>query len=445
MTNHQLTKYVEVRRKEMDMDDRKKRFGNKNAGDLNSVYRAFSRMVCNFVFPDDILRAFPQDIRFIMKKELAKDDSKSSNDIIDKDEKKDINKAVALEYDKQLTKAMEELSQSEALDKKNLKKSYSPKFAQMLEDINTSPGSVLVYSQFRVIEGLGIFKEVLNRDGYIEINIIKNEEYGYIIEDIEVFDEKYDNKRYVVFNADRSKTNILMNLFNGELSLLPDNIRMQLKDKLENINQLYGKFVKTMMITQSGAEGISLKNVRRVLITEYFWNSVRINQVIGRAVRTCSHKALPKEDQNVGVYMYIMKLTKEQLINNPTLRKKDNDLTTDEHILGIAKNKEGLINVFLDMLKSSSMDCVINANKNKPLKNGYKCYNWAINVDDNKLAYTQNIKDDNKIQQHQKMQKLRKNKGSVVSRNGIKYVMMENKLYDYYSYINAGILQPVNI
>jgi hypothetical protein len=43
------------------------------------------------------------------------------------------------------------------------------------------------------------------------------------------------------------------------------------------------------------------------------------------------------------------------------------------------------------------------------------------------------------------MQKLRKNKGSVVSRNGIKYVIMENKLYDYYSYINAGILQPVNI
>jgi len=442
MTNHQLNKYVEVRRKEMDMDDRKKRFGNKNAGDLNSVYRAFSRMICNFVFPDDIERAFPQDIRFVMKKELAKDDNKSSNEIVETDDKKDINKAVALAYDKQLSQAMDKLSKSEALDKGNLKKYYSPKFAQMLDDINTSPGSVLVYSQFRMIEGLGIFKEVLNRDGYIEINIIKNDEFGYIIENVDVFDEKYDNKRYVVFNADRTKTNILMNMFNGELSLLPDNIKSQLPD---NIDQLYGKFVKTMMITQSGAEGISLKNVRRVLITEYFWNSVRIDQVIGRAVRTCSHKALPKEDQNVGVFMYIMKLTKEQLINNPTLRKKDNDLTTDEHILGIAKKKEGLINIFLDMLKSSSMDCVINSNKNKPLKNGYKCYNWAINVNDNKLSYTQNIKDDNKIQQHQKMQKIRKNKGSVVSRQGVKYINMDNKLYDYYSYINAGILQPVNI
>jgi len=426
----------------MEMDDRKKKFGNKNAGDLNSVYRAFSRMICNFVFPDDIDRAFPQDIRFVMKKELGKDDSKSASEVEGVDDKKDINKAVAVEYDKQLSQAMNKLSKSKALDKDNLKKYYSPKFAQMLDDINTSPGSVLVYSQFRMIEGLGIFKEVLNRDGYIEINIIKNDEFGYIIEDVEVFDKKYDNKRYVIFNADRTKTNILMNLFNGEISLLPDNIKSQLPD---NIEQLYGKFVKTMMITQSGAEGISLKNVRRVLITEYFWNSVRIDQVIGRAVRTCSHKALPKEDQNVGVFMYIMKLTKEQLINNPTLRKKDNDLTTDEHILGIAKKKEGLINIFLDMLKASSMDCVINANKNKPLKNGYKCYNWAINANDNKLSYTNNIKDDNKIQQHQKMQKIRKNKGSVVSRNGVKYVSMNNKLYDYYSYTNAGILNEVNI
>lgn len=38
--------------------------------------------------------------------------------------------------------------------------------------------------------------------------------------------------------------------------------------------------------------------------------------------------------------MYIMKLTKEQLANNPTLRKKDNELTTDEHILHLAQKKK---------------------------------------------------------------------------------------------------------
>ncbi|NDB30016.1 hypothetical protein EB151_10770, partial [archaeon] len=419
MTGHQLSKYVDVRRKEMEMDDRKKRFGNKGNADVNSVYRAFSRMVCNFVFPDNIKRAFPQDIRMVMKKELAKNDDDDDDDV--EVEKKDINKAVAAQYEKQLDDAMNKLEKSDAIEVDNLKKFYSPKFAEMLKDMNESPGTVLVYSQFRMVEGLGVLKEIMNRNGYVEINVTKNEDFGYILEDIDVFDEKYDGKRYVVFNADRTKTNILMNLFNGDFSLLPDNIRMQIEN-IDSIDQRYGKLVKTMMITQSGAEGISLKNVRRVLVTEYFWNSVRINQVIGRAVRTCSHVSLPKQDQNVEVFMYIMKLTKEQLANNPTLRKKDNELTTDEHILHLAQKKEKLINSFLNMLKSSSIDCVTHSKKNKPLENGYKCYNWPINVNDNKLAYTDNIAADNKIQQHQKYQKTRKNKGKVVSKDGVKYV-----------------------
>lgn len=442
MTGHQLSKYVDVRRKEMDMDDRKKRFGNKGNADVNSVYRAFSRMVCNFVFPDNIKRAFPQDIRMVMKKELAKNEDDDDDNI--EDDKKDINKAVALQYEKQLDSAMDNLAKSDAINVENLKKHYSPKFAEMLKDMNESPGKVLVYSQFRMVEGLGVFKEILNRNGYVEINVVKNEDFGYIIDDIDVFDEKYDGKRYVVFNADRAKTNILMNLFNGDFSLLSDNIRMQISG-IDSIDQRYGKLVKTMMITQSGAEGISLKNVRRVLITEYFWNSVRINQVIGRAVRTCSHMSLPKVDQNVEVFMYIMKLTKEQLANNPTLRKKDKELTTDQHILELAQKKENLINTFLNMLKASSIDCVIHSKKNKPLENGYKCYNWPINIDNNKLSFTNDIIEDNKIQQHQKYQKTKRNKGSVVTKDGIKYVTMNNKLYDYNSYKNAGLLYEVKI
>jgi len=339
---------------------------------------------------------------------------------------------------------MSQLEKSEAIDIDNLRKHYSPKFAEMLKDMNESPGTVLVYSQFRMVEGLGVFKEIMNRNGYVEINIVKNEEFGYIIEDIDVFDKKYDGKRYVVFNADRTKTNILMNLFNGDFSQLSDNIKMQIEG-IDDIDQRYGKLVKTMMITQSGAEGISLKNVRRVLITEYFWNSVRINQVIGRAVRTCSHVSLPKQDQNVEVFMYIMKLTKDQLANNPTLRKKDNELTTDEHILQLAQKKENLINTFLNMLKSASMDCVIHSKKNKPLANGYKCYNWPININPAKLSFTNNIFNEGKIQQHQKYQKSKKNKGTVISKDGIKYVMMNDKVYDYYSYVNAGILYPANI
>jgi superfamily II DNA or RNA helicase len=233
-----------------------------------------------------------------------------------------------------------------------------------------------------------------------------------------------------------------MNIFNGNSKALPKNIQEQLK--LINIEkeQLYGKIVKVMMITQSGAEGISLKNVRRVLITEYFWNSVRIDQVIGRAVRTCSHKSLPDKDQNVQVFTYLMNFTRKQLNDNPTLRSKDKEITTDKHIYNIAKSKEGLINSFLKMLKAASLDCIIQSDINNPLANGYKCYNWPINVNNSELSYTNNINADKKILQYKNKQHIRKDRGQVVLKDGKKYVVLKNKLYDYYSYVNAGILLP---
>ena len=170
---------------------------------------------------------------------------------------------------------------------------------------------------------------------------------------------------------------------------------------------------------------------------------MRIDQVIGRAVRSCSHMSLPVEDRDVTVYKYIMKFTKEQLASNPTIRKKDNELTTDQHILLKAQKKEKLIKTFLDMLKASSLDCIIHSEVNKPLDNGYKCYNWPININDNKLSYTHNITDDNKIQLYKLYERAKKNKGKVVSHNGVKYVLLNNKLYDYFSYKNAGVLISV--
>jgi superfamily II DNA or RNA helicase len=449
MSDHQIKKYLEVRLIEIRMDDKKKLFKKGGANDdFGSVYRAFSRMICNFAFPDEINRIFPQDIRLIMKKEVANvdsDKSSSDDDADAADAAKKLNKDVAAAYSDQLDEAMDKLVESDYLDIDKLRDVYSPKFAQMYEDIETSPGSVLVYSQFRMVEGLGIFKEVLNRQGYAEINIVNNEDFGYILDDMDVFDKKYDNKRYVVFNSDRIKTNILMNIFNGNSKALPKNIQEQLKLVHIDTEQLYGKIVKVMMITQSGAEGISLKNVRRVLITEYFWNSVRIDQVIGRAVRTCSHKALPDKDQNVQVFTYLMNFTRKQLNDNPTLRSKDKEITTDKHIYNIAKSKEGLINSFLKMLKAASLDCIIQSDVNNPLANGYKCYNWPINVNNNELSYTNNINADKKILQYKNKQHIRKDRGQVVLKNGKKYVVLKNKLYDYYSYVNAGILLPATI
>jgi len=448
MTNHQLSQYDEVRNKERSIDEANKfnKFKNNNnaLAEKNSVYRAFSRMVCNFAFPTDIKRIFPQDIRKILKKEL---DAVKEDDDDDNSDDKEIDRKnkVQLEYDNMITEALEKLTDENYLTNENLKTMYSPKYFKMLQDINESPGSVLIYSQFRTVEGLGIFTKVLDNNNYIEVSIIKSEN-SYKFSNLSIFDEKYDNKRYILFNSDREKTNQLMYLFNGDFEQLNEDLYNQLPDRIKTNSefQLYGKLLKIMMITQSGAEGISLKNVRRVLIMEYFWNSVRINQVIGRAVRTCSHERLPKKDRNVEVISYIMRLTKEQLKKNFTIKNLDKGITTDEHILQIAKSKENLIDQFLKMLKSSSFDCIINSEKNKPLESGYKCYNWPINLERKKLSYTKNIDNDYKILKELKYKKIRKSKGKAVMKNGVKYVLLNKKLYDYNSYVNSNILIEAN-
>ena len=68
-----------------------------------------------------------------------------------------------------------------------------------------------------------------------------------------------------------------------------------------------GEIIKILMITSSGAEGISLRNTRYVHITEPYWHPVRIEQVIGRARRICSHQDLPPELRPVNVFLYLMR------------------------------------------------------------------------------------------------------------------------------------------
>jgi hypothetical protein len=121
------------------------------------------------------------------------------------------------------------------------------------------------------------------------------------------------------------------------------------------------------MITQSGAEGISLSNVRQVHIMEPYWNKVRTDQVKGRAIRICSHADLPPEERVVDTFFYIMKFSKAQLekgLVNETFKNKDKRLTTDQTILKIAESKEHLNTSILNVMKASAIDCELNKKQN---------------------------------------------------------------------------------
>jgi superfamily II DNA or RNA helicase len=82
-------------------------------------------------------------------------------------------------------------------------------------------------------------------------------------------------------------------------------------------------------------EGVSLLRVRQVHIIEPYWNMSRLEQVIGRAIRFCSHKDVEPEKRVVKVYIYIAtvptELAKKEKENN-----KEPTITIDEHIYNMA-------------------------------------------------------------------------------------------------------------
>ena len=214
-------------------------------------------------------------------------------------------------------------------------------------------------------EGMGTLKGAMTPHDASELDVENKKDIGWTLK-LPVEKEKWMNNFYIVFSKDKDKNKVLMDVFNSETEFLPLNVKDQIRKVLAYRKQrgvdtptlrdfnLRGEFIRVMMITQSGSEGISLKNVRQVHIMEPYWNPIRIKQVIGRAARVKSHARLPYEDRAVDVFMYIMSLGKNLL-------PADKNLTSDETIENIAKRKDIQIEGVQSLLQKTAFDCRLNA------------------------------------------------------------------------------------
>jgi hypothetical protein len=247
---------------------------------------------------------------------------------------------------------------------------YSPKFLNILENIQDPEyvGLHLVYSQFRTIEGIGIFSLVLDYNGFTRFKITKNSAGVWVID---IPDSQRGKPTYALYTGTESseEKEIIRHIYNGEWDDIPENIATDLK-KIANNNNT-GEIIKVFMITSSGSEGINLRNTRYVHIMEPYWHPVRTEQVIGRARRICSHKALPKALQTVEVFVYLMIFSPEQLKSDEAIELKRKDLsksipkvplTSDQFLYEISEIKSNLTLQLTDAIKESAFDCYIYSN-----------------------------------------------------------------------------------
>jgi hypothetical protein len=238
----------------------------------------------------------------------------------DTDEEKEEKIDDGLTYEKRIQNALINLKsrEQEIFSPEGLK-IYSPKFLKILENIQNRDheGLHLIYSVFRSLEGIALLKMVLEANGFAHFKIKRDSAGagggGTWILDIKPEDlAKPKFTLYTGTETDEEKK-IILNCYNGRWNEVPDTITSQFAKLGSDIqNNIHGDLIKVLMITASGAEGINLKNTRFVHIVEPFWHMVRIDQVIGRARRICSHQDLLEKMRNVQVFIYMATLTEKQ-------------------------------------------------------------------------------------------------------------------------------------
>ena len=287
-------------------------------------------------------------------------------------------------YDALIKSALQNMKENSAsyFSPTDLQK-YSPKFLTMLENIQDPEhqGCSLVYSQFRTLEGIGIFKLILEANGFAQFRIKKDTQGTWSLDRRE---SDLGKPTFVLYTGteDADEKEIVRNIFNSNWTGVPDSLVSVLKPI--SANNFMGEIIKVFMITASGAEGISLRNVRYVHITEPYWHPVRVEQVIGRAKRICSHEDLPEELRTVNVFLYIATLSERQKTSEEAveLRVKDRSkidkqtpITTDESLYEISTLKENIAKKLLTAVKEASIDCSIHATSGSSEK--LQCFSFG--------------------------------------------------------------------
>ncbi len=117
---------------------------------------------------------------------------------------------------------------------------------------------------------------------------------------------------------------------------------------LEEFNK-QGGALTVLLISSSGAEGLSTKGVRDVHIMEPYWNWERCLQVMARAIRYHSHSHLSEDERNVKVYIY--------LADYPSADQRLREFPTDVYLFTESVKKYEINIQMTKVLASTAIDC----------------------------------------------------------------------------------------
>jgi superfamily II DNA or RNA helicase len=198
-------------------------------------------------------------------------------------------------------------------------KRLSCKYYDLLKRLKQGKGTVFIYSNFKGLGGIRSLVRSLEQNGYKNY---RNNGKGL--------------KRFAVWSGDEKMA-----------------YREEIRNIFNNKNNELGEQLQIILGTSAIKEGVSLLRVQYVHIMEPYWNMSRLEQVMGRAIRFCSHKDISKVSGIVKVYIY--------MAIHPTIK-----YSVDEKIMGMAIDKKIINGQFEKTLMEAAIDCELFKNANGP-------------------------------------------------------------------------------
>lgn len=156
---------------------------------------------------------------------------------------------------------------------------HAAKFSTIIKSIEAGEGIALVYSNY-VELGSRLFSMALEEHGYTPA-------FGQTL----LAEPSYKGPskgKYALLSSGSSE---------AEISAMIE--------RAKNKKNRDGADIRIIISSKIVSEGVDFRYVRQIHIIDPWWNMSRIEQVVGRGLRTCSHQLLPFEKQNCTVYFHV--------------------------------------------------------------------------------------------------------------------------------------------
>jgi hypothetical protein len=201
----------------------------------------------------------------------------------------------------------------------------STKFYQLLQHIKKSPGTIFIYTNF-VDKGVLMIASMLLKNGISLFNSRKDSTTELLLSKKSGFKNKRikpNKKTQICYHCNKNQIShtdsdhifapMQFDYIIGQTSEEVEKKIIHTFNSEENHN---GNKLKIIIGSSVLKEGVSFLRVRQLHILEPWHNKSRLDQVIARGIRHCSHKSLNKEDRKVKIFLYCATLSNKYNYNN---------------------------------------------------------------------------------------------------------------------------------